>query len=103
MISLKTFLALLLPSYLEGKDHFIMKSEHAPVRGEHAMVRATGKTCRLCFFDDTLDTVNESNNEFCLTMSGSMRWGVEWKQDAAPLNKVTKTGHAALYMNIFSK
>jgi len=52
-----------------AKDHFVMDSP--VVTNEHATVQATNGICELCFFDDTDDPINDSQNKFCTVMSGN--------------------------------
>lgn len=49
---------LLFLGLVTAKDHFIM--DEPVVANEHAIVKASGSICELCFFDDTVDPINDS-------------------------------------------
>jgi hypothetical protein len=83
-----------------AKDHFIVES---PMQDEHPLVQASGQICELCFFNDAVDYNKDSNNKFCLTMSGSQRLGFEWTQQSQAYSKANNEGYVELYLNFYSK
>jgi len=40
------------------------------MESEHEMVKASNNICELCFFNDEDNLGIDSDNKFCLTMSG---------------------------------
>lgn len=102
MVSLRKLITTLaFIGRITAKQHFI--SDDPVVESEHAMVRASKKTCELCFFDDTEDKINDSNNKFCMAMSGDLRVGFEWTQNFQPFSKEQQTGKIEVFLKFYSK
>ena len=97
---LVTTLAL-LGGAAQAKEHYI--NDEVVVQNEHQRVRSSGKIIELCFFDDTKDKINDSNNRMCATVGGDLRVGFEWLQNFESYDKDQETGRMELSLNFYSK
>lgn len=84
-----------------AKEHYI--NDEVVVASEHQRVQASSKIIELCFFDDTVDKINDSTNKMCATIGGDLRVGFEWIQNFEAYNKVQQSGKMELSLNFYSK